>query len=182
MAVFTVIDHVELTGTTSAWEKTSIPDTYDHLYLETSTRSDATAEGWDVYLSVVYLEVNGHDTQAEYSNTNIYWYNDSTPLSDRGGDNGFFNRIKTAGSDGPLASTFSPMTIWIPNYANTTGYKQMVVKQAIENNSTSNYRYYMALNAELWSNTDAINALKLYPSVSDFVQYSTFTLYGVKGA
>tara|TARA_R110000751_G_scaffold277287_1_gene378541 strand:+ start:248 stop:472 length:225 start_codon:yes stop_codon:yes gene_type:complete len=74
------------------------------------------------------------------------------------------------------------MTMWIPNYANTTGFKQIVGQQSVENNSATDYRYYMGLNAFLWQSTAAVTALKLYPSTSDFVQYSTFTLYGVSGA
>ena len=178
MAAFTVIDHTELGAAASSWEVTGISSSYDHLYLEVSTRSDETA-GWTVYLSDVRLQVSS-DTGSNYSSTNIYWYNASTPLSDRGGAT-YLDRMKCAAT-GTLADTFTPMTMWIPNYANTTGFKQIVGQQSVENNSTTDYRYYMGLNAFLWQSTAAVTALKLYPSTSDFVQYSTFTLYGVTGA
>jgi len=61
MAAFTVIDHQELgvsqwapsgNTTVASWTKSSIPDTYDHLMLKVSARTDSGYYGYvDVQLN-----------------------------------------------------------------------------------------------------------------------------------
>ena len=55
MAAFTVIDHTELGASASSWTKTSIPSSYDHLYLEFSARSDQAAS----YRDEIEIQLNG---------------------------------------------------------------------------------------------------------------------------
>ena len=73
------------------------------------------------------------------------------------------------------ASTFSSVDIYLPNYAGSTN-KSYSVDAVMENNATT---AYSTLVADLWSNTSAITSIQLLDALGNFVQGSTFYLYGV---
>ena len=74
-------------------------------------------------------------------------------------------------------------TVWIPNYANTANFKQTLHQWAQENDSATDYEWFIGFIAGLWQDTSAVDQITLTPLDGDnFVQYSTFTLYGVTGA
>ena len=75
------------------------------------------------------------------------------------------------------ANTFGNAEIYIPNYT-SANYKSVSIDGVGENNAVA---ATMDLNALLWSNTAAITsiALVLTDTGTNFVQYSTFYLYGV---
>ena len=175
MPAFTVIDHTELSGTTAQYDVTSIPSSYDHLCLVVSARSDNVSvltnmTGW----------VNG-DTGSNYSRTLLY-AGTSTPASSQASGATILWDLLPVPAASALADTFGTGKVWIPNYANTANYKQLLATGAMENNSTTNNEWFLRAGAHLWSSTAAINQLTLDLQAGDFVQYSTFTLYGVTGA
>ena len=181
MAVFTVIDHTELGAAAASWNVTSIPSSYDHLLIKGSVRSDYAA----AYYDAMGLRFNG-DTGTNYSTTYLYT-GSATPGSSR--DSG-------AVSGGPVycvpaasstADTFGPFTMWIPHYANTANFKQGFIQGANEGASATDWQWVMGMNAILWGSTSAIDEITISCQrgawqTADFVQYSTFTLYGVTGA
>lgn len=74
------------------------------------------------------------------------------------------------------ASTFASADIYIPNYT-SSDYKSISIDTVTEKNATD---AYSRLVAGLWSSTAAITSIGLNCSASgNFVQYSTFYLYGV---
>ena len=178
MAVFTVIDHTELTGTTASWAEASISASYDHLLLEASIRGAESA-----YWNNLWIRVgNGSlDTGANYTYTNLTTVNSSGPISGRA-----TGQTKWAGqyigSASTLADTFGIVKIWIPNYANTANFKQCIIQTAVENNSTTNTQWNLTIVAAMWNSTSAITDFELSEPNVGMAQYSTFTLYGVTGA
>lgn len=77
------------------------------------------------------------------------------------------------------ASTFGNGEFYIPNYAGSTN-KSASNDGVSENNGTTAFAGFAA---NLWSNTAAINQVTFTPDGgSNFVQYSTIYLYGVKNA
>ena len=176
MAAFTVIDHTELSGNAASYDVTSISASYDHLYLVTSLRTDDV-----VYFDQLGLRLNG-DTGTNYSWTRLN-AGTSTPTSGRGTGDTSIEYLYGATGSSALADTFGTMTTWIPNYANTANFKQTLHQWAQENNSTTDWQWFVGMIAGLWSSTAAVNQITLTPLDGDnFVQYSTFTLYGVTGA
>ena len=176
MAAFTVIDHTELTGNAASYDVTSISASYDHLYLTTSTRTDDV-----VYFDKVGLRFNG-DTGTNYSWTRLN-AGTSTPTSSRGDTDTSIEGLYPATGSSADANTFGAMTMWIPNYANTANFKQIVAEYAVENTSSTDWQWFLGLAAGLWQDTSAVDQITLTPLDGDnFVQYSTFTLYGVTGA
>jgi hypothetical protein len=173
MAVWNVIDHDEFTGTSTNWEKTSIGTSYDHLYIMTSQRVDASV-----------IEQSTDMTFNSSGSGYSYTYMEartSSPYSTRGSSQARIIGPYSTGAS-VLADTFASSTIWIPNYANTSNYKQVIITMTLPNNSASNYEWRTMQTAGLWSSASAIDSIKIETSGGNFVQYSTFTLYGINGA
>ena len=175
MAAFTVIDHTELTGTTAYWEETGISSSYDHLMLVTSLRGDRSGFEWGNTL----LEFNGAGG-TDYSETYLSADTD-TPVSGRDSSRNNYTSLITSEADA-LADTFASTVLWIPHYANTANYKSILSRSVGPNNSTTDTEWQVRIGAGLFTSTAAISAIRIDGNASDFVQYSTFTLYGVTGA
>ncbi len=74
------------------------------------------------------------------------------------------------------SNTFANAELYIPNYT-SSNYKSASTDSVTENNATS---ALAIMTAGLWSNTAAITSITLTPdSATNFVQYSTFSLYGL---
>jgi hypothetical protein len=73
------------------------------------------------------------------------------------------------------ANTFSNCEFYIPNYTGSTA-KSVSFDNVGETNATTQY---MGLAAFLWSNTAAITTITISGESANFLQYSTFYLYGV---
>ena len=176
MAAFTVIDHTELGAAATSWTKTSIPSSYDHLLLKFSTRSDSPSGERDE----ADVTLNG-DTGTNYSLTQL-WGGSATPGSQQTTGNSAIAKNYINGNTS-TADTFGSGTLWIPHYANTANFKQVLIQAACEGATTTDYQWGLSLCAGLWSSTAAVNQITLAPLTgTNFVQYSTFTLYGVTGA
>jgi len=78
---------------------------------------------------------------------------------------------------GNTANTFSSSEIYFPNYLGSNN-KSYSIDTVVENNATG---ASMGLQAGLWSNSAAINSITFNASngSGSFVQYSTFSLYGL---
>ena len=175
MAVWNVIDHTEFSGAANYYEKTSIPSSYDHLYFVASVRADTSAyEDW------CHFALNGDTTDANYDYQFLY-ANGSAAASTGFGAYAWGGYCPAADV---LTDTFGCVEMWIPNYANTTNKKSVLSKATSPNNSTTTGQIVTDMAGTLWNNTAAVNAFKyiVYGASGDFVQYSTFTLYGINGA
>ena len=175
MAAFTVIDHTELGAAASSWTATSISSSYDHLLVKVSARTDQAA-----VIAGMSMQFNSATT--DYSETRIT-VSSATPASSRKTGESILRAWGNACGANALADTFSATTVWIPNYANTANYKSFTSQTVLPNNSVADGNWYLMLGAGLWSDTSALSQIDVsMVSGDDFVQYSTFTLYGVTGA
>ena len=176
MPVFTVIDHEDFTGTTSSWNKDTIPDSYDHLLLCMSTRASNSG----VYTANGKLYINGDDSGTTYSETQLY-ASATNPDSYQGANlaTSLYSYYPTAASC--LGSTHSATEVWFPHYSQSDNYKTWISKCIAPNNSTSDSQWIVVTAAGIWENTDAIDELGAAVFGGSFVIDSTFTLYGVTG-
>ena len=177
MAAFTVIDHTEIgSGGAASWTKSSIPSTYDHLYAVLSPRGDYSGS-----IVSYRVQLNGETAATNYSYTNFYTQGVGSVSVEHSTSQPTVAAYPRMPAATATANTFGSTTMWIPNYANTANFKQALTMNVAENNSTASW--YMYVISGLWSNTDAIDQITITPSSSsNFVQYSTFTLYGITGA
>jgi hypothetical protein len=180
MAVWNVIDHTEVGTPTGSWTEGSIPASYDHLYLIASTRS---TEPSNIPSLTLQVGNSGLDTGSNYSQTRMY-ASTSTISSNRHTsiDGGKYFRTAPNWTSNWTADTFGAMTVWIPNYANTSNYKQIFINASAPNMSTTDAQWELQLGAVMWQSTSAITDVGLDAGSYNFMQYSTFTLYGINGA
>jgi hypothetical protein len=80
---------------------------------------------------------------------------------------------------GSMSTTNSTLTIDFLNYANTTTYKNSLVRYG--NTTSASYSGVGAL-VGLWRSTSAINIMTFSLGSGNFKTGCTFTLYGVKSA
>jgi hypothetical protein len=149
-------------GGSSTIDFTSIPSTYTDLCLLTSTRGT-----FSNYYDEFKIRFNGSTTG--YTARNVYG-------SSTGVASGTFDAVAFGVGSTATANTFSNNMLYIPNYAGSTN-KSLSSDFVGENNATTTY---LGLYANLWSNTAAITSISLSSvNTSNFVQYSTATLYGI---
>ena len=180
MAVWTHIAHtaVSLPATTVQFGthgSAPISQSYDHLYLVMSGRwSNSGSEAYR--FDVAY---NGNVSDSNYSNT----YLTATSGTLQSGRVGGRNLSAYLTTSSFLADTFATTTLWIPNYSNSTNYKQMISQSVCPNNSTSNDTWALRVCTTMFQeNTDAIDEIRLVAGGGhNFVAHSTFDLYGILG-
>jgi hypothetical protein len=143
----------------------SIPQTgYTDLVLKGTARGDVDS-------GTMYFEFNG--STSNLSSIQLWGGGDAGP-----GSNTFSTTIRNWGGQNPstsTASTFSNFEVYVPNYTSSNN-KSVSIDGVNENNGAT---AYMGMTAGLWSDTSAINAIKVYQSGSNLQPNSTFYLYGV---
>jgi hypothetical protein len=143
----------------------NIPQTFTDLKIIVSSRTSNTGA-----TDSLGMYING--VQTNRSNTLLYG-NGSGAFSVRG----TYRDVGTSDAGGSTSNTFSNIEIYIPNYI-SSNYKQIISDSVEETNAAATT---LEMRANLWSSTAAITSLSFDCASSglNFVQYSTFSLYGV---
>lgn len=150
-------------------EFTSIPQTYTDLKLLVSLRTNRSST-----VDLVGLSFNGLTT----NRASIELF--GTGSTAGGGTDTTTMYFQYANAATATASVFNNGELYIPNYTSSTTFKAPITNAVSENNAT---QAYQAIYANLWSNTAAITSITLTPIIgTQFVQYSTATLYGIKSS
>ena len=151
---------------TSAVTFSSIPSTYTDLLVV------ASARGLQVGVNSTYdLRFNG---------TTVGWvaskrlYGSGAAAASDTTTPPYLNAVGSTAT----ASVFSNDQIYIPNYT-SSNYKSVSIDCVTENNAAT---AYAAIEAGLWQDTSVISSVTLTGVTSNFVQYSTFYLYGIKNS
>jgi hypothetical protein len=135
----------------------SIPSTYTDLVLVVN--GSATSN------NTAYMQFNG-DTSTNYSATQIY------------------STGSAAGTNRQTSSNFmwlgefytnSTLIVQIPNYANTTTFKNELCR-------TSTPSAYLHAIVGLWRSTAAINSITATMTSTTYASGTTFNLYGIAAA
>jgi hypothetical protein len=156
-------------GGAASIDFTSIPSTYTDLCMKVSIRNATSFRN---------VTISFNNSTANFTLTMLRGDGSSTP--DSGTRTGFgFNSFGYAPLNGTdTANTFNNAELYIPNYA-SSNFKSSSLDSVTENNGTL---AYAILQANLWSQTAAINQLTIAPFSGTFTQYSTATLYGIKNS
>ena len=145
-------------------EFTNIPGTYTDLVIKVSARSETTTDWASMDFNNSGANFTLRALRGSGSSADSYSASDN--------DYSFFNTPSSY-----TANTFNSFEAYIPNYASSNN-KSVSIDQTTENNATLSY---INATAILWSNSAAITSIKFtMNSTSDFAQYSTATLYGIK--
>ena len=145
----------------------NIPQTgYTDLKIVVSARTN----GAD---TPILMYFNTDTTDANYTVKRLFGSGSAASSAGYSAPYAFYADVSTYTSN-----TFNNNEIYIPNYSGANK-KSFSVDSVNENNATG---ADMALTAGLWSGssgTSAITAIKLNTVSGSFVQYSTFSLYGL---
>ena len=152
----------------------SIPSTYTHLQVRVLARS-ARADWGDT----LQVRVNG-DTGSNYYGHYLLGNGAATFAGSYGATSGSFYSGTTAAGSAPTG-TFGGPIIDILDYTSANKNKVFRVLHGADNNSTNGAVGFLS---GAWNNSStAINSLTFTVfTANNFVQYTQFALYGIKGA
>lgn len=160
------ISSVTLSANQANVEFNNIPGTYSHLQVRGTARFTAavTVGSWRV-------QFNG-DTGANYKEH--YLVSDGSTAS-----SGTASYIEAGVEAGASATSniFGSSIMDILDYANTNKNTVVRVFSGTDVNGSGGV---VQFNSGLWINTAAIVSLNLFPASGNFVQHSSFTLYGIR--
>ena len=160
----TLIERIEVgSGGAASITFSSIPQTYDGLYLVVSGRDTGDSNG-----GVIKLGFNSSSANYSYR-----WLQGSGSAASSASSTSYIQMRNTPSS--ATANTFGSTMIYIPNYA-SSNYKSASADSVGEHNGTEAYQ---TITAGLWSDTSAITSIQLYVGLGNFAQYSSASLYGV---
>ena len=174
MATAEVITNIS--GSGASYTFSSIPATYNNLYLVGTVRSDHSASaGTQVKMN---MKVNSATSGYVWR----YFYNTTTTPT--GGANwgaaivDLDFRIPHAGWN---TLQYNQFEMWIPDYSVSTKYKNILFRSGNMGNSSSSNEHSLMLNSVMWENTTAISNLYFAPDNGSFDSYKNMTLYGLNG-
>lgn len=148
----------------------NIPQVFTDLLVKVSARFDSNPESSNWCSMKVFF--NG-DNSTTYSFTALYGGGTFT-----GSERASNSTVSQAGwitSSAATANTFGTADIYIPNYAGSN-FKSFVSDSVTETNATA---ALAPLVAGLWNKTNAITSVSFNRASANFVQHSTFSLYGI---
>jgi hypothetical protein len=158
----------------------SIPSTYTHLQIRMIGKAvDTNLEQYNPR-----IRFNG-DTGANYALHFVRGYGTTV---DRGSStsqtSGLAGVSSFPSSNAAYTSVFGTSVVDILDYANTSKNKTLKTLNGFEANGAgngTNEAGQSGFSSTLWMSTSAITSITIY-SDSNFAQYSSFALYGIKGA
>ena len=166
---------IVLNATTASVTFSNIPQTYSHLQIRMTARSDRANTG----ANTVFAYANGDEAPSNPTNYYTHYLSGdgasvtAGALSSANPGYGFYFGYAIGAN---ATNNISPNVIDILDYANTNKYKTMRSLVGTDNNGSG----AIALASTVWSNTAAITSLKLVCLSYNFTQYSSFALYGIK--
>jgi hypothetical protein len=163
------IETVTLTGSQATITFSSIPSTYKHLQIRAIGRMAAAAT-----LDSLWAQFNSDTTSSNYYAHGIYATGSGTPGAYA--DSGAFAQIGILSANSAGANMFGAFVMDILDYSNTNKYKTTRTLSGADLNGDGQLRFVSGL----WKNTAAISSIVIDGN-SNFAQYSSFALYGIKG-
>jgi hypothetical protein len=150
----------------------SIPQTYTHLQIRgIGGTVDATG------VRDAGIEFNS-DTGQNYSRHWLYTFGSSVgALSST--DQPYYGYGYMAGTDSG-SNVRTPAIIDILDYTNTNKHK--TVRTLSGNDRVSTGNSVVVFSSGLWLSTSAITNIRIFLTSGNIAQYSSFSLYGIKGA
>lgn len=171
---FELIERVTVgSGGSSSVSFSSIPGTYKHLQLRIIARdTSAATSGYDITYRF------NSDSGASYARHYLIGDGASVYINGSTAQTYAYGGFTMGG--GQLASSFSANIVDILDYTNTNKYK-VVRSIAGTSSNASTANDYAAIHSSAWHSTSAITSIVANNnSGTNFAQYSTFALYGIR--
>jgi hypothetical protein len=158
-------------GTDSSVSFTNIPQTYTDLIVKVSGHLTGTGFG------AATIKLIFNSSTSGYSWRSVLTDSAGGSYSQKGDSVAFIEAgILPASQSSPTVNVFGIADMLISNYSSNNS-KAVSIDYAQESGGVDNYIGFVS---GIWSNTAPVTSLTITPNSSNFSQYSTFTLYGVK--
>jgi hypothetical protein len=159
-------------GGASSIDFTSIPNTYEHLQIRAFARGNTNDNIDDIAWRF------NSDSSVNYAAHYIIG-NGSSAFAGAATGLNYAVWMRVANNLSP-SNTFGIGILDILDYKNTNKYKVGRSLSGVDNNNTTGQIMY---TSSVWFSTSAITSITLLSTnSSSFRQYSSFALYGIKGA
>lgn len=156
-------------GGSAFLEFTSIPSTYKHLQIRGIARNSTSGSGFQIG----YVTFNS-DSASNYSLHRLQ--GDGSTASASGTANTAYISTATEPQAGDTANVFGAFIVDILDYADTNKNKTLRSLDGVDTNGGG----VIAFRSGAWRSTSAISTIRITSSSNNFLQYSSFALYGVK--
>jgi hypothetical protein len=160
-----IASNVVGSGGTSSISFSSISSSYTDIKLVWSSRSSDN----NLDMGIAY---NGSGASVS---SKILWVTTGGSVTNESNAYAYYVMNPSAST----SNTFSSGELYMPNYAGSNN-KSFGVDMATENNSSTGIR--MGIEAGINASSAAISSLTITPNAGNFVQYSSFYLYGIKNS
>lgn len=163
-------------GTSGGVTFNNIPATYQDLCVVIQVRSDASS----VTSRSNELRVLLNNSFTGYSNTRLLGDGTSAQSARDTSQSSIWGGYIPISTD--TAGIFAVQTFHILNYTNTSTFKTVLYRAALDKNgSSTNGTGTTMLGVALWQNTSAVNSFRLDTfGYGNYITGSTVTLYGVR--
>jgi hypothetical protein len=151
----------------------NIPQTFTDLLIKVSARGDTTNSDIGITgFQTHYLRLNNNLSNLH---TSRYLLADGSTVSSSAAGAETIWRAPGSTNSSDTSNTFSNGEIYIPNYTNSN-FKSAIGDIVGENNGSTSG---IMLGSYLFQSTSAVTRIDFLASSGNFVQYSTFSLYGI---
>jgi hypothetical protein len=174
---YTLIAHTELTGTQSAIEFNSIPQTFTDLLLVVSARSNRSTNN---FYTNGKLGINNSTTGYSMRNLTGQFDGSSNAVTSGTGLNDNVWAFTFPGNN-TTASTFGNAQFYFPNYTGSTA-KSVSLDHVSEHNAQDFLSWQVGILAGLTTQTAAITSIQIgirSLDTASLVSGSSATLYGI---
>ncbi len=152
----------------------SIPSTYTHLQIRGITRLGSSTTG----TNDIFIRFNS-DTAANYSRHALYGTGAAAASNGAGSTTSAYAARAVSPRATSTANAFGVFIVDILDYANTNKYKTV---RGLGGADTNDANGIISLASGNWRSTSAITQIDITDELGyNFVQYSSFALYGIKG-
>ena len=149
----------------------SIPSTYTHLQIRFLAKTNINDTRY-----ALWYQFNG-DTANNYAFHALY--GDGSGVTALGSaSQGVAEASTNAGNSSGTTNIFGAGVVDILDYTNTSKNKTIRSLSGVDNNGSGR----ISFQSGLWISTNAITSITIGDYGQTLMQYSTFALYGIKGA
>lgn len=160
-------------GGSSTITFSSIPSTYTHLQIRGIWKNNTAAT------DVAYVELTVNGSSSGYSYHNVRGDGATSTAGGAGSLDRTYQPLSLPSNNASYANMFGTGIIDILDYANSNKYKTIRTLFGFDGNGSGR----AGLGSGSWQSTSAITSIELKDqNAGNFVQYSSFALYGIKGA
>lgn len=165
---FFSIETISLSSSQSPVTFSNIPQTYTHLQIRGIARTDRVSAE-----DVFKMRLNSDTTETNYYNH--YIAGDGGTAGSYSQNNSFTGVVSSNSATTQIHGVF---IIDILDYTNTNKFKTSRILTGNDRNGGGQ----VWLSSQLWKSTSAVTSVSFIPNIgSNFMQYSHFALYGIKG-